>query len=124
MLDIENREVGQLSLQDVSLRPTFGMMGAGEPTERTARGILEGFQTAKVNGRKVHFLQDQLFSGLPLPKIRVEAFFISTWAKNGDAMSCLDIVWLIDDLDELFSEDIKALLIDLKWSEYAEPFEI
>lgn len=124
MFDIKNDEAGELTLQSLSLKPTFGMIGAGEPVDRTAKRVLERLQDTKVFGRKLYFLQEGIYQGLPLPKVQVEGFFIGTFSVREETyLSCLDVVWLVDDIFQLFPNEVVSLFESLKWSDFCAPFE-
>jgi len=125
VVEIVNAEVGDLCLYDLHVSPVFGMMGAGEPTERGVKRELERLQNLKnERGENQFFLQSGVITEFPIPLIRVDAFFVSTWKPNEDAcMSQLSIIWIVDSFEDVFSAEIKSLLRDLKWSNYAEPFE-
>ncbi len=126
LIEIENTEVGHnLSLYDLQIKPTFGMQGAGEPTERGTLRMLEELRRRKGNkGGHQYFLQTELITAYPIPSVRVDAWFVSTWSPNPESsLSCLNLIWLVDDIDNVFSPDIKELLKNLKWTEYAGPFD-
>ena len=124
VIKIVNAEVGDLSLYELRVRPVFGMMGAGEPTERGVKRELERLQKPKnEHGKSQFFLQAGVITEFPIPLIRVDAFFLSTWKPNEDTMSRLSLIWLVDSFEDVFSAEIKSLLRDLKWSNYADPFE-
>ena len=126
LFEIENTEVGHsLSLYDLKIKPTFGMQGAGEPTERGTLRMLEELRKRKDNnGGHQYFLQSELITGYPIPSVRVDAWFVSSWSPNTEScLSCLNLIWLVNDIEQVFSPDIKQLLKNLKWTEYAGPFD-
>ena len=125
LIEIENTEVGgYLRLYDLRIKPTFGIQGAGEPTERGAMRMLEQLQKGKdENDSNQFFLQTGLITEFPIPQVRVDAYCISSWSPNEESpMSCLSLIWLVDNIDEVLSADIKSLLKDLVWSDHAGPF--
>ncbi len=76
VIKIVNAEVGDLSLYELRVRPVFGMMGAGEPTERGVKRELERLQNPKnEHGKSQFFLQSGVITEFPIPLIRVDAFF-------------------------------------------------
>ena len=122
---IENVEVGELSLYDLSVQPTYGMFGAGEPTERGAKRMLEKLELGEdgQGKRRKHFLQIGVIVDAPLPPLRVDAFLTASWKPNDECdMSCLSVVWLIDKLEDALSPNIKSLFNGLKWTDFAEEF--
>lgn len=125
LIELENSYVhGSLCLYDLHVQPTFGIQGAGEPTERGTKRMLESLHEPKdKNGCSQFFLQTGLIEDFPIPPVRVDAFFLSTWSPNEETpMSCLSLIWLVNDIDDALSSEIKGLIKDLRWSDHAGPF--
>ena len=86
--------------------------------------MLEKLQQGKgEKGNTKHFLQIEKIINPPIPLLRVDAFLTAAWKPNeASDLSCLSVVWLIDELEEVLSSEIKFLFNELKWTEFAEEF--
>lgn len=129
IIEFENDESFELRLVELKLSSTYGLVMAGEPTERTTRNLLASLRANSGDTESEiasYFIDGYDDSVINLPAIQCNGFFVAPKPTNQDSQfsfSGLHVCWLCENVQEILSQPVIRSIAKIPWSKAATDFD-
>jgi hypothetical protein len=132
IIDFENRAGFSVSLYDLQVAPTYGLIMSGEPTERGSKRMLEELRSGKDPSKEpdspfssYYLIEPELEDGFRLPALKCQGWLYSMRPVNDPSQdaSGLSVVWLVASHEDILSTSTIDSLKSIPWSAHASDFD-